>query len=355
MSSREEIRHWLLGTLKVSIFGVCIGFVVPFLVFSNLTPHELGIGPLVGLFMVWLLAIVERFLVPRLRSTPFLVEILTVTLVRIVVLAASGTFVLFCFLLVTGLVPAGQALPTAFNNAAPRAETLPVYVFMLGASFLATFTLSLSRKLGPGVLVGWILGRYRQPIEERRVVMFLDLNDSTTIAEEIGHAEFSSLVRDFMADLSEPILASRAQVSHYIGDEVVLTWPLSRRRPKAAWPLLVRLAQDRFDHRRDYYLGRYRAVPAFKCGVHVGAVITTEVGVLKSELVHHGDVMNVAARLSGLCKAKGCTVLATPEALETAESTEGFTTELIGPQEIKGRRDLVSAAKLLRAPSARSH
>ncbi|CAN1565022.1 CyaA Adenylate cyclase, family 3 (some proteins contain HAMP domain) [Fimbriimonadaceae bacterium] len=299
--------------------------------------------------MTWVLATAEITLVPRLRTAPFLVEILAVTLIRVLAMALSGTLILFAYLVTSGQASIGQALPIAFGVVAPRGEMLQVYAFVLVASVVASFFMSLGRKLGPGVLSGWMLGRYRQPIQERRVVMFLDINDSTTIAEKVGDADFSSFVRDFMADLTQPILASRAEVSHYIGDEVVLTWRLTSRQTRVAWPRMIRLAQQRLDERSSYYMTRYGLMPSFKCGIHAGTVITTEVGVLKSDLVHHGDVLNVASRLAGLCKSQGCNVLATPDALEIASALEGFSTQSIGLLEVKGRRDSIQAVALVAA------
>lgn len=346
MTSREETQYWLKATSKLSIYGVVVGLIVPFVILRSATPVNLAIGGSIGFLMAWVLAALERYLSPRLRTMPFLLEIVAVTLVRVVVMAAIGTLVIFAYLVLSGQESARAAFAIAFRFASPVSEMLPVYGFVLFASFLATFLLSIGRKLGPGVLSGWILGRYRQPLKERRVVMFLDLDDSTAIAEELGDERFSSFVRDFMADLTQPILAGGAQVSHYIGDEVVLTWLLTARRTVVPWPLLIRRASLRLEQRRAYYMSRYGRVPSFKCGVHAGEVITTEVGVLKSELVHHGDVLNVASRLAGLCKPQGQSVLATPEAVAMAVDTQGFEVQNLGELEVKGRRDPIATVAL---------
>jgi hypothetical protein len=43
--------------------------------------------------------------------------------------------------------------------------------------------------LGPGTLVNLLLSRYHRPVAEDRIFMFLDLNDSTAIAELRGKVE----------------------------------------------------------------------------------------------------------------------------------------------------------------------
>src|SRR5215470_9571998 len=53
-------------------------------------------------------------------------------------------------------------------------------------SFLINFMRQLDRMLGPGRLLSLMLGRYHRPVAEERIFMFLDLNNSTSIAEALG-------------------------------------------------------------------------------------------------------------------------------------------------------------------------
>jgi adenylate cyclase len=337
MPMTEEDRNYLKVSGSISLLGAAIGFAVPYLFIPQAGLREGGIGLVNGVLITWIIALMERFLGPRLRAAPFVVELLVVSIARLAGMALAGIVVLFVLFAGTRSLPVSEALTQAVRSSLLTAQVVPIYLFGFAAIFVITFFISLSRKLGPGVLSGWAQGRYRTPRAEARVVMFLDLNDSTALAERLGVHQFSALVRDFMADLTDPILASRAQVSHYIGDEVVLTWPLTAKRKGAAWPRLLLEADRQFSLRSSYYQATYGLVPRYKAGVHAGEVVTTEVGVLKSELVHHGDVLNVGARLAGLCKEAGTTVLATKEAVEAApeESRSLFASR--GLQSLKGR------------------
>jgi adenylate cyclase len=60
---------------------------------------------------------------------------------------------------------------------------------MVGASSTSSFVRQLNRMLGPGTLVNLLLSRYHRPVAEDRIFMFLDLNDSTAIAELRGKVE----------------------------------------------------------------------------------------------------------------------------------------------------------------------
>ena len=53
----------------------------------------------------------------------------------------------------------------------------------------------LVRLIGGRVLLNVILGRYRHPIREDRVMMFLDLTSSTSLAEALGEVRMQELLR----------------------------------------------------------------------------------------------------------------------------------------------------------------
>ena len=64
--------------------------------------------------------------------------------------------------------------------------------------------------------------------------------------------------------------------------------------------------------------------------------MTTEIGDLKSEIVFHGDVLNTAARVQGLCNSLGYDLLLT-DAVTTGR-TDGHA---LGEHSVKGREALV--------------
>lgn len=99
-------------------------------------------------------------------------------------------------------------------------------VLLIGASIiiLTIFLLEVSNKYGPGNLWKFITGQYYHPKEETRVFMFIDLRDSTTIAEDIGHIMYFEFIKEFFDDITEPILENDGEIYQYVGDEVVITW-----------------------------------------------------------------------------------------------------------------------------------
>jgi adenylate cyclase len=210
--------------------------------------------------------------------------------------------------------------------------------FTMLAIFLVSCILSISQKLGPGVMWNWLIGHYHQPREEDRFFMFLDMKDSTGLAERLGNLKFSALVRDFMDDLTHPVMNTRGEVSHYIGDEAVLTWRKERGSRNANVVRCFWLMRDQIERRANHYRERYGVVPEFKAGIHYGRVVATEVGRLKSEIVFHGDVLNSTARIQSLCGFENAELLISDDARQLLNSPSVHAVKL-GLREIKGRQE----------------
>ncbi len=338
----SPLSSWIQTTFKISLYGVVVGILLVLFAFESKSPVNFVLSGIIGFSGCWMIASVERFLVPRIRQEAYWVEILLVSLARIVTMAMTAVLVVFVYVLTQGMPPT-QAAVRAFGSALFNPSMLPVHGVAFVASLIATFFVALGRKLGPGELTHWLQGRYRHPRQEQRVIMFVDLNDSTAIAHTLGDRLYSEFVQEFMAELTEPILKSGAQVSHYIGDEVVITWPITTRRPRADWPNFLNLARRALRESAPRYQSKFGRVPDFKVGVHAGSVIATEVGVLKSEIVFHGDALNVGARLAGLCRSLGASALVTRQALELASNLAQGAAESKGVQEIRGRATGVEA------------
>lgn len=198
-----------------------------------------------------------------------------------------------------------------------------------------------SRKLGPGVLRSWMFGKYHDPSEEERIFMFLDMKDSTMLAERMGNLAFSRLVRDFMADLTGPVIESRGEVSHYIGDEAVLTWTLKNGLRDGNCLRLFFRMQDALAKRADHYMSAYGFVPGFKAGAHVGLVVACEVGEIKSEIVFHGDVLNTSARIQGLCNELNEPFLISGALAGRVGPTPQLAYSSLGSHTLKGKEEVL--------------
>ncbi|HKL39060.1 MAG TPA: hypothetical protein VJ894_00175, partial [Cryomorphaceae bacterium] len=93
--------------------------------------------------------------------------------------------------------------------------------FML---FLSVIYSAVSENMGHSVLRNLVLGRYHKPTIEKRIFMFLDMKDSTRIAEQLAHVLYFELLSDYYDVMAEAIVKYHGEVYQYIGDEVVITW-----------------------------------------------------------------------------------------------------------------------------------
>ena len=200
--------------------------------------------------------------------------------------------------------------------------------------------------LGPATLAALLTGRYRMPVREERAFLFLDLTDSTGLAQRLGPAEYHAFKNDFFLDVAGPILATGGQIYQYVGDEVVVTWRVRGRLARHPAETLL-LLDDAIAERAERYRQRYGEVPRYKAGLHTGEVVTAEVGTIKKDLVHTGDAVNVAARVEGQCHAFGARLLVSEAALALAPLPASLTAEEVGSVELRGR---AGAIRLFRLP-----
>lgn len=193
-----------------------------------------------------------------------------------------------------------------FGRAVLNYYTTGAYPVNLPTIFLAMLLLlglhqvnSLHRK---GELLNYILGRYHEPREIERLFCFVDLKNSTTIAEQLGHLQFGCFLKDYYSDISDAIRATRAEIYQYVGDEVILSWPMETGLEDNHVIRCFFLMQRCIEDRRERYLEKYGCCPQFKAGVHGGPIVVTWVGEVKKEILYLGDVVNTTARIQEDCK-----------------------------------------------------
>lgn len=212
------------------------------------------------------------------------------------------------------------------------------YLFM---TLIINFVNQVNKKFGPGVLAPLLFGRYRSPREEERIFMFMDLKSSTTIAEQLGHLKYSAFIRDCFADINEVLFPFRAQVYQYVGDEIVLTWPMHEGLKNSMCIRFYFACKKLFHNRAQYYTTNYGLLPAFKAGVHMGKVTAVEIGEIKKDIAYHGDTLNTAARIQGVCNEYRKDLIVSEYVLANIEAGKGMKTEMLGMILLRGKTEKV--------------
>ena len=203
-------------------------------------------------------------------------------------------------------------------------------------AFVSILILEINDKYGPGGVRNLLRGRYNRPRKENRIFLFLDINNSTTIAEKIGHEKYFNMLRDFFADITEPIIANGGYIYQYVGDEVVISW-INTPANKLRCLKFVRQANITFKRKEKYYLNHYGILPSFKTGIHAGDVTAGYIGIIKKDLVFSGDTLNTAARIRSKCHELNSSYVLSIDFLRGMEKTDKYKITEIGEMEFKGR------------------
>lgn len=163
--------------------------------------------------------------------------------------------------------------------------TINVVLYFILSSLLKNFIALVSKKFGPGQMFLVFLGKYNKPLTENRIFMFLDLKDSTTIAERLGHIIYSKLLQQCFLDLNKLIPNSGAQIYQYVGDEAVLTWRVTNYKENFIRPIQLYFAfKKKLEKRSKYYFAKFGVLSKFKAGLHGSVVTVAEIGDLKEKL-----------------------------------------------------------------------
>ncbi|MCG8309349.1 MAG: response regulator [Cytophagales bacterium] len=173
--------------------------------------------------------------------------------------------------------------------------------------------------------------------EVERIFMFLDIRSSTTIAEELGHVQYFELLNDFFRDIAEPISKNKGQIYQYVGDEVVVSWPMEDGLSRANCLQCYFDIVDIMSSLTGKYTNKYSVNPSFKAGMHYGKVSTGTVGTLKKEIIYTGDVLNTASRIEGLCNKHKVDLLLSKDLVDMLPLNNEYLPRRIGEISLRGK------------------
>ena len=177
-----------------------------------------------------------------------------------------------------------------------------IVLYALIATTIVIFLYHMSRKMGQGVLWNFVSGKYHKAREEERIFMFMDINNSTELAEKLGDIEYNNLLNDFFFDITESILTNYGEIYRYVGDEIVVSWKLKKGVPQAHFLRAFFDTKRAIRLKREKYLNLYDLVPGFTAGFNYGEVIVGEIGEVKSQISFFGDVMYETTEIEKNCK-----------------------------------------------------
>jgi adenylate cyclase len=152
------------------------------------------------------------------------------------------------------------------------------------------------------------------------------------------------LITRLFFDIDRPIADHDGEVHAYVGDQVIVTWPLSDDPKRNARSLRCFFAaEDRIADLAPDYTREFGVAPQFRAGVHAGPLVVSECGDTKRQIALFGDTMNVAARLCDHSKAAGEALVASADMLTGTAIPPGLSVGSPTNLTLRGRQTPVEA------------
>ncbi len=189
--------------------------------------------------------------------------------------------------------------------------------------------------IGIETLFHLMIGTYHRPVVEQKVLVFLDINNSTALAERLGALKIKSLVGKFLFDISKPITDSGGEIYLYKGDGLIAVWDWheAMRNDKILRAIDAVFAAVRREQNR--YVAQFGVVPSFRIGVHGGDVVVSEQGDTKRSIGIYGSTINIASRMEEAAKAHGVACAISGDVAQALSGSAGRLRQ-IGVDKIKG-------------------
>ena len=299
------------------------------------------LGLVFGLLELFLFPKAERLFRQLSFTKIFIFKTLLYTFVIYIVTATLGT--------IAGLSEGRKLSELPAFLASPGQLVLVVYALVIYS--LLVFFLQINHLLGEGILWKFILGKYHKPREEERIFMFLDMNSSTTIAEQLGHVRFYSLLNELFHEISQPVLQTKAEIYQYVGDEVVLTWEVEHGLENSNCLKTFFMFKESLLRNSDNYFKNFGVKPAFKAGLHFGKVVSAQIGDLKREIVYNGDVLNTTSRIQNECNKYQRDCLVSGTLMNRLQQANGFQWERIDTVTLRGKETEIELFSVIHLPN----
>ncbi|MGH7048327.1 MAG: adenylate/guanylate cyclase domain-containing protein [Stellaceae bacterium] len=318
ISTRRKLLSILLA---VTIFTVLAGL-------STLAKgRPLPFGILNGIFVGTGVGLFEEYYVQSLRGRWFrnIHPLLSIVIYTAVVVALFIAAVNLTHFLLHHIYPS----PISYTRLPLVLPNVILY------SVIGIVAMRAVHFIGIDTLFHLMIGTYHRPVVEQKVLVFIDINNSTGLAERLGALKIKSLVGKFLFDISKPITDFGGEIYLYKGDGLIAIWDWQEairdnrvlRAIDAAFAAVVR------EHGR--YLAQFGVVPSFRIGVHGGDVVVSEQGDTKRSIGIYGSTINIASHLEEAAKTHGVACAISGD-VATALADGEMQLHWLGYERIKG-------------------
>src|ERR1700756_3336582 len=190
-----------------------------------------------------------------------------------------------------------DTLPRAYRRL-PYALPLVIAFSVIGIVVMRTVHF-----IGIETLFHLTIGTYHRRVIEEKVLLFLDINNSTGLAERLGAVQIKSLVGKFLFDVSKPITDYGGEIYLYKGDGLIALWNWNEAIRGNKILRAIDAVFAAVKREEPAYQQQFGVVPRFRIGVHGGEVVVSEQGDTKRAIGVYASTINIAARMEEAAKA----------------------------------------------------
>jgi len=212
-------------------------------------------------------------------------------------------------------------------------------VYTLFFVFSINFVRMISRKMGQGMLLSYILGTYYRPVHQARIIMFVRLVDSKNISRKLGSLQFHKLLNDLFYDLTIPVISNRGIIFEYVEDLMVVTWSMNKGLENAQCIRTYFDLQDILVENKDEYYDKFDFKPKLHASLHTGSVVRAEIGEVQTQIVFHGNTMNTASRILQKCIELNAGLLVSDHIIHMIGLPGEYSKSFVGDIEFKGKNE----------------
>ena len=174
-------------------------------------------------------------------------------------------------------------------------------------------------------------------------VLFSDIRGFTTLSESMTPEQLTHILNEYLTKMTDVIMNQRGLVDKYIGDAVMAFWgaPLqNNHQAQDACMSAVKMIEE-LNNLNAHWKESNTAKPlAIGMGINTGEVVVGNFGSQKRfNYTVLGDEVNLAARLEGLNKTYGTSIIITEATKKEIENNPVFNLRELDVIIVKGKKE----------------
>lgn len=183
-------------------------------------------------------------------------------------------------------------------------------------------------------------------------VLFSDLAGFTSMSEGLPPQAVSKALISYFETATNGILDNEGTIIKYVGDAVIATWGAPIKGDREAEHAIDAAIQMQVAGSQPISLetadGVIEQVLETRIGINTGLVLAGNLGSSRRfDYTVIGDTVNTAARLEGLNKMLGTSILVAESVIEKCENPARFLKRRMGKYVVKGRKNAITVYEIL--------